>query len=808
MSEQGQIETRPTGTRSRLGCLTCRRRHKKCDEKRPVCRVCQKSGRECEYGSELKWAAVDNSGSFAAKHNSKKKTRGQSDTGDSSARRRLHSTHQGPTAPDQFILNVHTDQPSGESLENLSAGPTEDPVLDMWMSSAIDLSAWDNSGAAQGLSTFFDPSTEIGIPEELIPRLHDTQPDGQADNNQEIEPDAPTGSLEETGPLVSRSEACVAKSGQNPLLSTPLSSSSEEIAYTYYINYASSHIPAYDSPQNPYRKLCIVAVSYPLLLHTILYISTVSMFNYGHNNSDLITKRQSQASTLLQNAVAFLESEKRNRGQEISRRNHALSVLSLREVTLAASLMRIVTEVMSGSQAAEDYLQSAYQLMVELNYIESMPESFYARLLVQRFAIIDVVLAFLRRRKPIAPMSFVLYQQHEDMGGDEPAFRELTGCPQLVLTFLARVSHLAHDIAGFEGDNSPLLAEAYQLETEMRIWGQRYSTPLVQRVAQEAHSDNSRKYLDVLSECFYWTAQLLLARRVFLDATSSSRVQFLRKHLFNLMDQLPAGCGPDSSLPFPFYMAAREAMTTEDRDWVRRKHAEMMNMYRDRARDMMMGLTEEIWSKTDEAALASRQDLHGSLVVLENDIDLNGRFKPVINCHSSRSGDIRFVFCLFLKRKCESHLHPLPYLKMDLLLSDRKLKFRSQSWVGAKLALGSGKPFTPSGPGKGGYFMEPVVLTNMDSSVKLSCEETFGPVCGLSKFETEDEVTKLANNTSMGLASYVFSKNVDRLWNMFENSAAESPFGGIKESGYGKESGKDVAVAEYLIQKTGALTIS
>ncbi|KAJ4220497.1 hypothetical protein NW759_007384 [Fusarium solani] len=140
---------------------------------------------------------------------------------------------------------------------------------------------------------------------------------------------------------------------------------------------------------------------------------------------------------------------------------------------------------------------------------------------------------------------------------------------------------------------------------------------------------------------------------------------------------------------------------------------------------------------------------------------------------------------------------------------------------GAKLALGSGKPFTPAGQGSGGYFMEPVVLTNMDSSMKMSCEETFGPVCGLFKFDTEDKAIKLANDTSMGLASYAFTKNADRLWRMFEKleagmiglntgngSAAESPFGGIKESGYGKESGKDVAVAEYLIQKTGTWTIN
>ncbi|KAM0431813.1 hypothetical protein ACHAPT_005063 [Fusarium lateritium] len=386
------------------------------------------------------------------------------------------------------------------------------------------------------------------------------------------------------------------------------------------INHTSSRIPAYDGPQNPYRKLCLVAVSYPLLLHTILYVSTVSMFNYGRSDSSLIVKHQSQASSLLQNAAAFLRAENR----DMPGQNPALSVLSLREVTLAAYLMHIVTEVMSGSQTAEAFLQNAYQLMVELGYIESMPESLYARLLVQRFAIIDIVLAFLRRRKPIAPMTFVLYQHdEEEMDNKEPAFRELTGCPQPVLAFLARITHLAHDAAEYQEGNSSHLAEAYQLETEMRIWGQRYPVPFASSVDQEelkSRPADDRKYLDILSECFYWTAQLLLARRVFLDPTSSPRVQFLRRHLFTLMDCLPAGCGPDSSLPFPFYMAAREAIVAEDRNWVRRKHAEMMDVYRDRSREIMMGLTEEIWSKADEAASGNIQDGHGSLVVLGNDM--------------------------------------------------------------------------------------------------------------------------------------------------------------------------------------------
>ncbi|OTA99680.1 hypothetical protein M426DRAFT_324928 [Hypoxylon sp. CI-4A] len=119
-----------------------------------------------------------------------------------------------------------------------------------------------------------------------------------------------------------------------------------------------------------------------------------------------------------------------------------------------------------------------------------------------------------------------------------------------------------------------------------------------------------------------------------------------------------------------------------------------------------------------------------------------------------------------------------------------------------------------------GYFFEPTIIINASQSMKIASEETFGPVLALFPFDTEEEAVTAANNTSMGLASYCFTKNIDRMWRMFENleagmiglnsgnsSAAESPFGGIKESGYGKESGKDIAINEYLITKTGTLTL-
>ncbi|KAG4260127.1 succinate-semialdehyde dehydrogenase [Fusarium proliferatum] len=134
---------------------------------------------------------------------------------------------------------------------------------------------------------------------------------------------------------------------------------------------------------------------------------------------------------------------------------------------------------------------------------------------------------------------------------------------------------------------------------------------------------------------------------------------------------------------------------------------------------------------------------------------------------------------------------------------------------GAKAVLGTGKRYEGEG-----YFMEPTILTEMKDEMLMTHEEIFAPLLGVYRFESEEEVVQRANDTPYGLASYVFTKNVDRLWRMFENldagmiglnagnsSSAEAPFGGIKDSGHGKESGKDVAIDEFLITKTGTMTV-
>ena len=122
---------------------------------------------------------------------------------------------------------------------------------------------------------------------------------------------------------------------------------------------------------------------------------------------------------------------------------------------------------------------------------------------------------------------------------------------------------------------------------------------------------------------------------------------------------------------------------------------------------------------------------------------------------------------------------------------------------GGKVLLGGNRP-----KGLEGYFFEPTIIGGATQEMMSAKEEVFGPMLALYGFQTEDEAVKLANNTSMGLATYYFTRDASRMWRLYENleagmlgmntgnqSAAESPFGGIKQSGYGKESGKDVAIA-------------
>ena len=87
---------------------------------------------------------------------------------------------------------------------------------------------------------------------------------------------------------------------------------------------------------------------------------------------------------------------------------------------------------------------------------------------------------------------------------------------------------------------------------------------------------------------------------------------------------------------------------------------------------------------------------------------------------------------------------------------------------GGKMIFGKGVRT----PNVDGYFMEPTIITGVTDDMLMSKDEIFAPLLGVSVFDTEDEIAERANNTAMGLASYIFTKNVDCLWRMFEKLEA------------------------------------
>ncbi|MEK9721031.1 MAG: aldehyde dehydrogenase family protein, partial [Quisquiliibacterium sp.] len=123
---------------------------------------------------------------------------------------------------------------------------------------------------------------------------------------------------------------------------------------------------------------------------------------------------------------------------------------------------------------------------------------------------------------------------------------------------------------------------------------------------------------------------------------------------------------------------------------------------------------------------------------------------------------------------------------------------------GAKVAVGGARHEL------GGLFFQPTILTGVTTDMKVAREETFGPVAPLFRFNTEDEVVAMANDTEFGLASYFYSRDVGRIFRVAEGlesgmvcinsgilSTEVAPFGGVKQSGLGRE-GSKYGIDEYL----------
>ncbi|QNS15460.1 NAD-dependent succinate-semialdehyde dehydrogenase [Mannheimia bovis] len=143
-----------------------------------------------------------------------------------------------------------------------------------------------------------------------------------------------------------------------------------------------------------------------------------------------------------------------------------------------------------------------------------------------------------------------------------------------------------------------------------------------------------------------------------------------------------------------------------------------------------------------------------------------------------------------------------PNVTMGALISKRALEkvedhIENALSLGAELVIG-GKRYE-----LGGTFFQPTILKNVTQEMKVAREETFAPLAPIFKFKTEEEVVQWANDTEFGLASYLFSENLSRIWRVSEQleygivginegliSNEIAPFGGVKESGIGREGSK------------------
>ncbi|RAX59215.1 succinate-semialdehyde dehydrogenase (NADP(+)) [Helicobacter monodelphidis] len=153
-------------------------------------------------------------------------------------------------------------------------------------------------------------------------------------------------------------------------------------------------------------------------------------------------------------------------------------------------------------------------------------------------------------------------------------------------------------------------------------------------------------------------------------------------------------------------------------------------------------------------------------------------------------------------------------------LIDKKALAKVQEHIADALSKGARMVLGGKVASLGGNFFEPTIMTNVNASMIVSREETFGPLAPLFSFDSEDEVIEYANCTEFGLAAYLYTKDLSRIYRVSEAleygmvginsgliSTEVAPFGGVKQSGLGRE-GSTYGIQDYLELKYLCLNLS
>ncbi|PGH06721.1 hypothetical protein GX51_02162 [Blastomyces parvus] len=560
-----------------MSCAQCLQQHRKCDEDRPRCGRCARLNIDCEYKKNIRWV------NGPRRHQQQRRPR-DSPHGDC-------QDDLLPTTPDLRVSHI----PSFGTRSGLFVIEDEHPSHFAGLENErpfLNATTLTHGNGAPGHDVRRTQTSTSILPGQ------DPTPPGQrpADGEEAVLNESPPADggfvrIGETTPSSVEFRACETSLNKN-ISSFLLPTAEESIAYMYFLRSVAMIMSACDSKQNGYRQLAILALSTPVLMGTVISISTTYMHLRGSAPMFLALQRQSRALATLRDSLASLSSSVVRGCTEHPKRD-----------LLATILLQITFEMASGGSGAKTHIAYAWNLFRELRYDYRKPTCTISTVLVQRMTWIDTISSIFWQRRPFLPRSFWFFncnQDSPDDGDSQPTVQETTGCPQWVISFLARISHLCADC----NDGLPsclLLPQAKELELDLNISARNYFN---RATAPYKDLSNRQRHLDVVGQCFYWSAVLLLQRRIFRDPRDSLRVQSSLTLLIELMESLPIGCGPDSALSLPLYLAAHEAIEPDHRTRIRSKSRQLTAEYPSKTREALTHEYEVIWAGIDRSASA------------------------------------------------------------------------------------------------------------------------------------------------------------------------------------------------------------
>ncbi|OJD28461.1 hypothetical protein ACJ73_00122 [Blastomyces percursus] len=563
------------GRRSRGGCAQCLQQHRKCDEGRPRCGRCARLNIDCEYKKNIRWVNGPH------RHQQRRAR---------SSPRRESRDDLLPTTPDSGVSHN-----SSSGIPSVSLVVEDGPEHPSHFTGLANVRAFLNESTRTHGNEVPRHDTSRAQTGTYI--LQPQDPTAPCQSPVDKEEPVPNKTPPVNGELIRIGETTTSSvelrawetSLNRGICSFLLPTAEESIAYMYFLRSVAMIMSACDSTQNGYRQLAILALSTPVLMSTVISISTTYMHLRGSAPMFLALQRQSRALATLRDSLGSLSSSVVKGCTKYLKRD-----------LLATILLQITVEMASGGSGAKTHIAYAWNLFRELGYDRQKPTCAIGTVLVQRMTWIDTISSIFWQRRPFLPRSFWFFncnQYSPDDGDSQPTVQETTGCPQWVISFLARISHLCADYS----DGLPsflLMPQAKELELDLNILARNYFN---RTTAFNEDQSNQQRHLDIVGQCFYWSAVLLLQRRLFRDSRNSPRVQSSLTMLIELMESLPIGCGPDSALSLPLYLAAHEAIEPDHRTRIRNKSLQLTAEYPSKTREALTREYEIIWAHIDQS---------------------------------------------------------------------------------------------------------------------------------------------------------------------------------------------------------------